>query len=70
VSGYTRRQLKEDKFAETAQGAAQWATGHRKLVVWGLGLIVVAILATVGTISWRNYQIEQANVELSAALRT
>jgi predicted negative regulator of RcsB-dependent stress response len=70
VSGYTRRQLKEDKFAETAQGAAQWATGHRNLVVWGLGLIIVAILATTGIIAWRNRQIEQANLELSAALRT
>jgi len=70
VPGYTRRQLKEDKFAETAQGAAQWATGHRKLVVWGFGLIVVAVLATVGIMSWRSRQIEQANLELSAALRT
>src|SRR5215510_11158666 len=70
MPGYTRRQLKEDKFAETAQGAAQWATGHRKLVVWALGLIVVAVLLFAGIFTWRNRQIEQANIELNAALRT
>jgi len=70
VPGYTRRQLKEDKFAETAQGAAQWATGHRRLVVWALGLIVVAVLATTGIVTWRNRQIDQANEELVTAMRT
>jgi tetratricopeptide (TPR) repeat protein len=70
MPGYTRRQLKEDKFAETAQGAAQWATGHRKLVVWVLGLIVVAVLLLAGGLAWRNHQIEQANVDLNSAMRT
>jgi TolA-binding protein len=70
MPGYTRRQLKEDKFAETAQGAAQWATGHRKLVVWVLGLIVVAVLFLVGGLAWRNHQIEQANIDLNSAMRT
>lgn len=69
MPGYTRRQLKEDKFAETAQGAAQWATGHRKTVVWALGTIVVAVLATTGIITWRNRQIENGNDELAAAMR-
>jgi tetratricopeptide (TPR) repeat protein len=70
VPGYTRRQLKEDKFAETAQGAAVWATGHRKTVIWAIGLIIAAVLATAGVITWRNHQIEQANIELTAAMRT
>jgi TolA-binding protein len=69
VPGYTRRQLKEDKFAETAQGAAQWATGHRSLVVWSISLIVMIVLATVGIITWRNRQIEQGNEDLAAAMR-
>ena len=63
MPGYTRRQLKEDKFAETAQGAAQWATGHRQLVVWALGLVIIAVLATTGIVTWRNRQIDQANEE-------
>jgi hypothetical protein len=70
VPGYTRRQLKEDKFAETAQGAALWATGHRQTVIWVVGLALIAILLTVGVITWRGHQSDQANTELSAAMRT
>ena len=70
MPGYTRRQLKEDKFAETAQGAAQWATGHRQTVVWIVGLALLAVLLTVGVITWRNRQSDEANTQLSAAMRT
>ncbi len=70
MSGYTRRQLKEDKFAETAQGAAHWATGHRLVLAWVIGLAVVVVLATAGIVAWRGRQSEQANLELSAAMRT
>jgi tetratricopeptide (TPR) repeat protein len=70
VPGYTRRQLKEDKFAETAQGAAVWATGHRQTVIWTAALALVAIILTAGVIAWRSRQTEQANTELSAAMRT
>jgi predicted negative regulator of RcsB-dependent stress response len=69
VPGYTRRQLKEDKFAETAQGAAQWASGHRRLLVWTIGLVVIVVLATTGFVTWRNRKVEQGNDELAAALR-
>jgi tetratricopeptide (TPR) repeat protein len=70
VPGYTRRQLKEDKFAETAQGAAHWAGAHRQTVVWTVGLVLVAVLATVGVIGWRSRQLEKGNTELAAAMRT
>ncbi|HET9837352.1 MAG TPA: hypothetical protein VFR84_03895 [Candidatus Angelobacter sp.] len=70
MPGYTRRQLKEDKFAATAQGAAEWATGHRRLVIWALGAVVVIVLATAGILTWRSRQIDQANEELAAAIRT
>lgn len=69
MPGYTRHQLKEDKFAETAKGAAEWATGHRKLVVWSLGLFVLVVLAVAGFVTWRSRQIEQGNDELAAAMR-
>jgi len=69
VPGYTRRQLKEDKFAETAQGAAEWASGHRQTVIWALGGIIVAVLAVTGIMTWRNRQIENGNDELAAAIR-
>jgi tetratricopeptide (TPR) repeat protein len=70
VPGYTRRQLKEDKFAETAQGAALWATGHRQTVILTVGLVLVAIMATAGVIAWRSRQSDQGNTELAAAMRT
>ncbi len=70
MPGYTRRQLKEDKFAETAQGAALWATGHRQTVVWIVGLVLVAALATAGVIGLRSRQSERGNTELATAMRT
>jgi len=70
VPGYTRRQLKEDKFAETAQGAAAWATDHRQTVIWTVALVLVAVLLTAGVITWRNRQSDAANTQLSTAMRT
>ena len=70
MPGYSRRQLKEDKFAETAQGAALWASGHRRTVIWAAGLIIVIVVSVAGFITWRNRQIDQANIELTSAMRT
>jgi hypothetical protein len=70
VPGYTRRQLKEDKFAETAKGAAHWAEEHRPTMIWGGGIALVIVLAAAGLWTWHNRQTEQANIELSVALRT
>lgn len=70
MQGYTRRQLKEDKFAETAQGAATWAAGHRNTAIGAIAVVVVVALAVVGFITWRSRQTEQGNVALAGALRT
>jgi tetratricopeptide (TPR) repeat protein len=70
VPGYTRRQLKEDKFAQTAQGAAIWATGHRQTVILTIGIALIAVLAIAGIFTWRASENEQANTALSAAIRT
>lgn len=70
MQGYTRRQLKEDKFAQTAQGAAQWTASHQRPVVVGIVVVVVAVLAVVGFIAWQSRNNEQANIALSAAMRT
>jgi predicted negative regulator of RcsB-dependent stress response len=70
MQGYTRRQLKEDRFAETAIGAADWASVHRRLVLWGIGLVVLVAAGVGGFLAWQSRQNEQANVELSAAART
>ncbi|HEY6305210.1 MAG TPA: tetratricopeptide repeat protein [Candidatus Angelobacter sp.] len=70
MQGYTRRQLKEDRFAETAREAASWASGHRRPVIWGIGVVVVAALAYAGIAAWLNHKSEQANIELGVAMRT
>jgi predicted negative regulator of RcsB-dependent stress response len=70
VPGYTRRQLKEDKFAETAKGAAHWAGGHRQTVIWAASIILIVVLALAGLWTWHLRQTEQANLELGTALRT
>lgn len=70
MTGYTRKELKQDKFAESAQGAAQWATGHRQTVVLTIGLVLVVVIATTGFITWHSRQTEQGNTALSEGMRT
>jgi hypothetical protein len=70
VQGYTRRQLKEDRFAETTKGAVQWTSGHRSLVLWGLVLAAVVVGGYFGASYWLNRQSEAANTALASALRT
>jgi len=69
VQGYTRRQLKEDKFIDTAQGAAEWTASHREPLIYGAIAVIVIVLATVGFLSWRNKQNDSANIALGASMR-
>lgn len=70
MQGYTRRQLKkEDKFVETAQGAAEWTAEHRTQVITSGVVIVIVVAATLGFITWRNHQNDAANLALGAAMR-
>jgi len=70
VQGYTRRQLKQDKFVETTQEAVHWASGHQRPVIWGIGLVIVAAVAYFGITAWLDRQNEQANAGLTQAMRT
>jgi predicted negative regulator of RcsB-dependent stress response len=70
VPGYTRRQLKQDKVADTAQEAVHWASGHRQGVIWVLAIILVVAVAAGGFYFWNARQNEQANVELGKAMQT
>jgi TolA-binding protein len=70
VPGYTRRQLKQDRFAETAQDAAHWATGHRQTVVWGLTALIAVVLIAVAIYTWHSRQLEQGNDALATAMQT
>jgi len=69
VQGYTRRQLKEDKLATTTKDAAAWAAGHKNPVVWGIVLVVIVVLGTVGFFTWRSQLLEKGNIDLGTALR-
>jgi predicted negative regulator of RcsB-dependent stress response len=69
VQGYTRRQLKEDKFVETAQGAAAWTASHRQPVIYTAVAAIVIVLAAVGFYTWRSKQNDAANLALGAAMR-
>jgi tetratricopeptide (TPR) repeat protein len=69
VQGYTRRQLKEDKFVETAQGAAAWTASHRQPVIYSAVAVIVIVLVTIGFMAWRSRQNDAANLALNSAMR-
>ena len=69
MQGYTRRQLKEDKFIETAQGAAEWTSSHRQPLIYGAVAVIVIVLAALAFYTWRNKQNDAANLALGAAMR-
>jgi len=70
VQSYTRRQLKQDKFASSAGEAVHWASDHRKNLVLGVVAIVVVALSVVGYFFWNNSQTDQANVLIGKADKT
>ena len=70
MQGYTRRQLKEDRFAETAKDAAHWASGHRRPMIWGIAIVVLVAAAAGGFYAWYTHQSDKANIELGTAMRT
>ena len=69
MQGYTRRQLKEDRFIDTAQGAAEWTAAHRKPVIASAVALIVVVCAVLGFIAWRTRQNNAANLALGAAMR-
>lgn len=69
MQGYTRRQLKEDRFAESAQEAAHWAAGHQRPLIVGIAIALVAIIGGVGIFTWMNRQSDKSNFALGEAMR-
>jgi predicted negative regulator of RcsB-dependent stress response len=70
VQSYTRRQLKEDKFAKGTLETMHWATEHRQLLIWSIGVLVVAAILITAYLAWNSHQTEQANIALNKALQT
>ncbi|HEY6249958.1 MAG TPA: tetratricopeptide repeat protein [Candidatus Angelobacter sp.] len=70
MQSYTRRQLKEDKFAKGTQEAVHWATEHRPVLIWSISALIVAAILLTGFLTWNSHRTEQANIALSRALQT
>lgn len=70
MPGYTRQQLKQDRFAETAKETVSWAVEHRnKLVFVAIAVVVIAVVV-VGGWFYLDHRDQQASVEMGTALRT
>lgn len=70
MQGYTRRQLKQDRFVETTQEAVNWASGHQRLVVWGIALAIIIVGGYFGISAWLDHENDLANAGLTVAMRT
>ncbi len=70
MRGYTRHQLKQDRFAEATKETVSWAVEHRtKLVTAGV-IVGVAILIILGSWYYFTVRDQSAGEMLAKALRT
>ena len=65
---YTRQELKQDKFAETAAEAAHWTVEHRAKITTVIVVIVAAIVIGAGGWWYLQSQGQAASTELGKAL--
>ncbi len=70
MRGYTRHQLKQDRFAEATKETVSWAVEHRNKIVTTGVIAGVAILVILGGWYWITYRDQQAGTALGTALRT
>lgn len=63
-----RHHLKENELAHLATAAGQAIEARRNQVVWGVALVVVAAVAVLGTLVWRERQQSQAQAALAEAM--
>ncbi len=67
---YSRQQLKQDKFKETAAEAAHWTEEHRRTLTSAGTVVVIVALILAGLWWYKNWQNEKSSAELGAALNT
>ena len=67
---YTRQQLKQDKFAETAKETVSWAVEHQKSIVIAIGVAVAVVVILAGGWIYFNQQDQTASADLGNAIRT
>lgn len=67
---YTRQELKQDKFAETAAGAVHWTVVHRRTIINGLIALAVLVVVGIGIFWYRESRNTTASQKLGDALVT
>lgn len=65
---YTRQELKQDKFAESAAEAAHWTVEHRSTLTTVGVVIVAAVVVAAGVWWYLQSQAQAASTELGKAL--
>jgi len=70
VPGYTRHQLKQDRFAETAAETVSWAVERRNQIIVAAVAITVVVALVVGGWFYFDHRDSAASVDLGKAIRT
>jgi predicted negative regulator of RcsB-dependent stress response len=65
---YTRHELKQDRFAETAAGAMHWTVEHRSKLITGSIALIVLVLLIGGGWWYMNHRDQQASEALGHAM--
>src|SRR5947209_19381587 len=66
VQGYTRRQLKQDKFAA---GTMSWSSEREQTLLWSIGVLLIVAVAAISLFTWNSRHTDEANVALSKPIR-
>ncbi len=64
----TRRQLKQNSFAETTVDTISWAREHEKPLTAAAIVVAIVLAVGIGAYAYVNYRNQQASQELSAAV--
>ena len=65
-----RHHLKDNELAHLAASAGHAIEARKNQLVWGVALIVVAAVAVLGTLFWRDRQQSQAQDRKSTRLNS
>ncbi len=66
---YTRQELKQDKFKETAADAVHWSVEHQKSITTWVIVAAVLVIVIGGGIWYHGHQSDQAAAALGAAMQ-
>jgi predicted negative regulator of RcsB-dependent stress response len=70
VPGYSKRQLKEDRFKASAEDALHWTEEHRRTLIVGIVVLALVVGGVLGGWAYIQHRNDQASAEVGAALMT